>query len=119
MGGSGSELSGLGNSVAVSLVSLSLLCLVAWLVLRWLRRQGVGSAPAGMRVLGRCQLEPRRSLYVIEIAGRCFVVGVGEGAPSLITELDRAALGEPPIVGEHAGSPFTTLWSKLLRRRTP
>ena len=41
-----------------------------------------------MRVLARCPLEPRRSVYLIEAAGRCFLVGVGDGPMSLLAEVD-------------------------------
>ena len=42
------------------------------------------------RVVARCPLEPRRSVYLIEAAGRCFLVGVGDGPMSLLAELDAS-----------------------------
>jgi flagellar biogenesis protein FliO len=51
-----------------------------------------------VRVLGRCALEPRRAVYLLQVAGRCFLVGVGDGPMSLLAEIDPAAL-----TGETAG----------------
>lgn len=85
------DLPGLGGSIAVSLVSLAVVCLFAYVSLRFLARRGVGRATGAIRVLARCPLEPRRSLYVVESAGRCFLIGVGEGPMTMLAELDRSA----------------------------
>lgn len=88
------ELPGLGGSLAISLLSLGLVCLLAYVTLRWLGQRGVGRARgAAVRVVARCPLEPRRSVYVIEASGRYFLIGAGEGGMSLLAELDRAAVG--------------------------
>jgi flagellar biogenesis protein FliO len=44
-----------------------------------------------MRVVGRLALEPRRSIYLVEIGGRCFMVGVGEGPMTMLGEVDAPA----------------------------
>jgi len=77
------------GSVAMSLASLGVVCVLAYLALRWLAGRGVGRPVGAIRVLARCPLEPRRSVYLIETAGRCFLVGVGEGPMSLLAEVDR------------------------------
>jgi flagellar biogenesis protein FliO len=46
------------------------------------------AATAGMRVVGRLALEPRRSIYLVEIGGRCFVVGVGDGPMAMLGEVE-------------------------------
>lgn len=73
-------------------LALGLVCALAALVL-WLlrRRQGVG--PAGLRVVARLALEPRRTLYVVEAAGRYLLVGVGDGPMAVLAELDAAQAG--------------------------
>jgi flagellar biosynthetic protein FliO len=116
MGASGSDLPGFGGSLALSLLSLGLVCLVAYVMLRWLARRGGGRSDACIRVLGRCYLEPRRSVYVLEVGGRCFLVGVGEGPMSLLAEIDRAVL--PPASGSEArsGSSFAEVLSKVWRK---
>lgn len=100
----------------MSFVSLGVVCLVACALLRWLGRRGVGGGGV-IRVLGRCQLEPHRSLYLIETAGRCFLLGVGEGVPGLITELDRAAVAD--VAPTESPSPLAQTLAKLWRRRAP
>lgn len=39
------------------------------------------------RVMGRYQLEPRRSLYLITVGGKYFVIGSAEHGINLISEL--------------------------------
>jgi flagellar biosynthetic protein FliO len=82
----------LGGSIAVSFVSLGLVCLIAFVALRWLGRRGQPANVGALRVLARQSLDPKRSLFVIEAAQRCFLVGAGEGAMTLLAELDKAAV---------------------------
>ena len=44
--------------------------LLAWGTLRLLAGRGIGRASGAIRVVARCPLEPRRSVFVIETAGR-------------------------------------------------
>jgi flagellar biosynthetic protein FliO len=91
--GEAGQVPGVGwQSLALSFVSLGAVCVVAWAALRLLAARGVGKATGAVRVVARCPLEPRRSVYVIEAAGRCFLVGVGDGPMSMLAELDAAAL---------------------------
>ncbi|MGA7742027.1 MAG: flagellar biosynthetic protein FliO [Polyangia bacterium] len=92
MGASAADLPGLGSSFALSLVSLALVCLLAYLSLRWFSRRGAGRGEGPVRVLARCSLEPRRVVYLLQVAGRCFLVGVGDGPMSLLAEIDAAAV---------------------------
>lgn len=85
-------LAGLGE-LLLALVALALLVWAAWRV--W------GRAPSRlMRVVARLPLEPRRALYLIEVAGEYFLVGAGEGGLSTLAELSpesvRAALASLP-----------------------
>src|SRR5262249_17972494 len=75
--------------------SLGVVCLVAWGALRLLAGRGIGKASGAVRVIARCPLEPRRSVFVIETAGRCFLVGVGDGPMALLAELDADKLPRP------------------------
>lgn len=89
------DLPGLGSSVAMSFVSLGVVCVLAWLALRFLARRGIGRGASGpLEVLARCPLEPRRSVYLIRAAGRCFLVGVGDGSMALLAEVDPSRLGD-------------------------
>ena len=76
------------SSVMLSLASLGVVCLVAWGALRLLGGAGGGEGFGAVRVIARCPLEPRRSVYVIEAAGRSFLIGVGEGPMTVLAELD-------------------------------
>ena len=117
MGAPGSDLPGLGGSLALSFVSLALVCLFAFLVLRWLGRKGVGRSNDCVRIIGRCFLEARRSIYLIEAGGRFFLVGVGEGPMSLLAEIDKAAILAPPAGGDKPSSTFGEVLARVLRRR--
>lgn len=117
MGGSGSELPGVGGSLALSFVSLGLVCVVAYWVLRWLGRRGVGRSSSNIRVVGRCYLEARRSVYLIETAGRCFLLGVGEGPVNLIAEVEPGAVGADKGERGSGNGAFFEVLSKSLRRR--
>jgi flagellar biosynthetic protein FliO len=101
MGDSAAQLPGIGwESLALSFASLGVVCVIAWGTLRLLAGRGVGKASGAVRVVARCPLEPRRSVFVIETAGRCFLVGVGDGPMSLLAELDADKLPRPaPPVG--------------------
>ena len=114
--GEAGQVSGVGwESLALSFLSLGVVCLVAYGALRLLAGKGVGRASGAIRVLARCPLEPRRSVYVIEAAGKCLLVGVGDGPMTVLTELDPAKL---PRQGEGA-SPvprFAEVLARVLRR---
>jgi flagellar biosynthetic protein FliO len=74
------------------------ICALAYVVLRWgLRRFQEGVAPgpgSGMRVVHRMGLEPRRSLYVVEVGRRFFLVGTSETGLTLLSELDAETAAE-------------------------
>jgi flagellar biosynthetic protein FliO len=101
------------ESLALSFVSLGAVCVVAWVALKLLAGRGVGKASGAIRVVARCPLEPRRSIYVIEAAGRCFLVGVGDGPMAMLAELDAAALPRAEAV---AGPRFADVLAKILGR---
>ena len=61
-------------------------CAAALVVLR--RQARARAETAGMRVVGRLGLEPRRSIYLVEVGGRCFMVGVGDGPMTMLGEVD-------------------------------
>jgi len=80
---------GLGGALPRVALALALVSALAVLVLWLLRRpRGDGSGP--LRVVASLPLEPRRTVYVIEAAGRFLLVGVGEGPMAVLGELDAA-----------------------------
>ena len=86
------DLPGLGSSLALSFLSLGLVCLLAFVSLRWLSRRTMRPWGGPLRVLARQNLDPKRSVFVIEAAERCFLVGAGDGGMTLLAELDRATV---------------------------
>jgi hypothetical protein len=101
MGASGADLPGFGSSLLLSLLSLGLVCVVAFLVLRWLgRRTGT------------------RADDLVRVLGRCYLVGVGDGAPSLLAEIDQASLPPDRLVTA-GGSTWGELLGKLSRKGKP
>ena len=88
---------GYGVALAQSLLALVAVCILAWVVLRWSAGRGLGSLGGGqrIRVIERAHLDARRTLYLVQIGERAFLVGAGEsGAPSLLAELPASEL--PP-----------------------
>jgi flagellar biosynthetic protein FliO len=118
MGDAAAQVPGIGwESLTLSFASLGLVCLVAWGTLRLLAGRGVGRASGAIRVVARCPLEPRRSVFVIETAGRCFLVGVGDGPMALLAELDADKLPRPAkTAGMTAGSRFADVLARALGR---
>ena len=68
------------------LIGLTVACAAALVLLR--RQVRARAQTAGMRVVGRLALEPRRSIYLVEVGGRCFMVGVGDGPMTMLGEVD-------------------------------
>ena len=115
MDGSGA-LPGFGGSLAISLVSLGVVCLIAYLALKFLSRRGVGRPNGPITLVARCPLEPRRALYVVEAAGRCFLIGVGDGPMTMLAELGAAEVKAslPDVPSSPAG--FADTLARVLRR---
>ena len=67
------------------MIGLTVASAVALLLLK---RRARGET-AGMRVVGRLALEPRRSIYLVEVGGKCFMVGVGDGPMTMLGEVER------------------------------
>lgn len=91
---------GYGVSLLQTLLALAAVCILAWVVLRWSARRGLGVSRGRVKVLERVPLDGRRALYLIEVNGRQLLVGVGDGgAPALLTELevDDLPVGREPV----------------------
>lgn len=79
-----------------------------------------GRRNAMVKVLERQMLQSNKSVYVIEAAGRYYLIGVADAQMTTLAELDaptvEARLGEAPAAGSTAQS-FTGLLGGLLGRR--
>lgn len=80
---------GYGVQLVQSLLALAAVCVVAWWVLRWAARRGLGRAPQGrnIRVLERVSLDGQKSLYLVEVGKRMLLIGSSEHALSTLAEL--------------------------------
>jgi len=85
-----------------TLVVLGAVCALAWFGLRWLSRRAFALGGKGpIKVLARAALEPRRTLYVVEVGGKTLLIGAGEGPLATLAELDgrevRAAVAREAV----------------------
>lgn len=89
---------GYGAALLQGIISLGAVCILAWVLLRFGARRGLGtSGGQRIKVLERAPLDARRSLYIVEVGEKCLLLGTGDGGgPQLITELDPATLPPAP-----------------------
>jgi flagellar biogenesis protein FliO len=119
MPGNGAAGASYGDLLVTSLVVLGAVCIAAFVVVRLVGRFLATGRTRGahlLDVVARLSLEPRRSLYVVEVAGKTLLVGTSEMGLSVLSELDggevRARVAERPSFGELV----RTAWQ---RRRSP
>ena len=78
------------------LLALGVLCILLWLVTRWLARRRMGPGArydTAVSVLRRIPLDRRRHLHLVRVADRVLLVGTGDGGPpSLIADIDPEML---------------------------
>ena len=91
---------GYGGALLKLLLSLGVVCVVAFVALKWgLRRFAALPGQEGpMKVLARMPLEPRRALLVVKVHERALLLASSEAGVSLLTELtpqEAAAMSEP------------------------
>jgi flagellar biogenesis protein FliO len=96
-----------GDLLVTSLVVLGAVCVAAFVLVRLVGRFLATGRVRGahlLDVVARVPLEPRRSLYVVEVAGKTLLVGTSEMGLSVLSELDggevRARAADRPSFGE-------------------
>lgn len=79
-----------------TLVALAFVCGLAYLIFRVLLPRFTTNYGANnmMRVVDRIGLDTRKSLYIIEVTGRWFLVAASESGVELISELDAKTAEE-------------------------
>jgi flagellar biogenesis protein FliO len=107
MPGNGAAGASYGDLLVTSLLVLGGVCIAAFVVVRVLGRllaTGRARGPHLLEVVARLPLEPRRSLYVVEVPGKTLLVGTSEMGLSVLSELDggevRARVAERSSFGE-------------------
>ena len=106
-GSTGVGVASYGDLLVTSLVVLAAVCIAAFVVVRVLGRFLATGRVRGahlLDVVARVPLEPRRSLYVVEVANKTLLVGTSEMGLSVLSELDgdevRARVVARPTFGE-------------------
>jgi flagellar biosynthetic protein FliO len=109
----------MGSDLLSTTIALLFVCALAIGALRALKR---GGRARGMRLAARLPIEPRRSMVVVEVAGRWFLVGVGDGPMALLAELDAAqarahleVAAEPPR-GARVGDALRAVLARAVGR---
>ena len=99
------------------LVALGIVLVLAWLALRFLagRMSLPGMRGKSIRIVETAPLGPRRSLHIVEVGEKIFLVGSSEGGISLIATLDRGDVPVPEKREKPAGLKFID----ILRGRKP
>src|SRR5512139_2490562 len=96
-----------GDLLVTSLLVLGAVCVAAYVAVRVFGRLLATGRARGahlLDVVARLPLEPRRSLYVVEVAGKTLLVGTSEMGLNVLSELDagevRSRIVERPTFGE-------------------
>jgi flagellar biosynthetic protein FliO len=77
-----------GVFILETVAVLVVIALAAWGVVRFGgHRLSRGKEGQRMRVVERLGLEPKRSIYLIEVDGRSLLIGVSEGSVRLLEQL--------------------------------
>jgi flagellar biogenesis protein FliO len=85
-----------------TLVTLVAVCGLAVVVLWGARRVGIGRPSGPVELRGHLPLDARRAIYLVKVADRAFVVGVGEGGFTKLGEFPASEL--PAQVSPSAAS---------------
>lgn len=113
----------LGWMLLRTLVVLALVVALIYLTLNWgLRKlmgvKGVPGQGSGVvKVMERIPLDPKRTLFVVQVADEYLLLGGGEGAVSLLAKIDRETMEK--IASDRANRPqaLSPFLQKLLTRR--
>lgn len=73
------------------IISVALVCLLAWAILRWGlgRLVGTRSDTENLRILSRLPIGPRRSILVVQAGEKCLLLGSTETEISLLCEFSE------------------------------
>jgi flagellar protein FliO/FliZ len=120
MPGSGVEAgASYGDLLVTSMLVLGAVCIAAFMAVRFFGRFAGGRTRGAhlMEVIARVPLEPRRSLYVVEVAGKTLLVGTSEMGLSVLSELDAAEVKTRAVPPQSFADLVRGAWQK--RKRLP
>src|SRR5258708_28151330 len=104
-----------GDLLITSLLVLGAVCIAAFVAVRVFGRVLATGRTRGahlMDVVARVPLEPRRSLYVVEVAGKTLLVGTSEMGLSVLSELDAAEVNARKVVRPSFAELVRAAWSR-------
>jgi flagellar biogenesis protein FliO len=104
-----------GDLLVTSLIVLVVVCVAAFVAVRVFGRLlSTGRARGAhlMNVVSRVPLEPRRSLYVVEVAGKTLLVGTSEMGLSVLSELDANEVAARKQVTQSFGDVVRAAWQR-------
>ncbi len=103
-----------------TLVALAFVCGLAYLIFRVLLPRLTTNYGANnmMRVVDRIGLDTRKSLYIIEVTGRWFLVASSENGVQMISELDaKTATEAEKVILENRQLPSNILNGKSFQEK--
>jgi flagellar protein FliO/FliZ len=115
MPGNGAAGASYGDLLVTSLVVLGGVCIAAFLVVRLVGRFLATGRSRGahlLDVVARLSLEPRRSLYVVEVAGKTLLVGTSEMGLSVLSELDGGEVRARVVARPSFGDLVRSAWQR-------
>jgi flagellar biogenesis protein FliO len=89
-----------GAYLLETLLTLALVCAVAFAVLYGARRLGVGRPSGAVRLVGQLPLDGRRVIYLVQIGRRVLVVGASEAGFTRLGTVPAADLADLPSATE-------------------
>ena len=104
-----------GDLLITSLVVLAAVCIAAFVVVKLVGRFLATGRMRGahlLDVVARLPLEPRRSLYVVEVAGKTLLVGTSEMGLSVLSELDGQEVRARAVPAQSFGDLVRNAWAK-------
>ena len=111
-----------GDLLTMSLVVLGGVSIVAFLLVRLVGRFLATGRSRGshlLDVVARVPLEPRRSLYVVEVAGKTLLVGTSEMGLPVLSELDGAEVRARAVARPTFTELVRAAWDRHRARRAP
>lgn len=103
-----------GSYLFETVVMLVVVCGLAFGAMVLAKRVGVGRAHGPIELVGQLPLDARRSLYLVKVGARVFLVGVGEGGFEKIGEIGADEVPEPKAP---AGASFADLFARALSKK--
>ena len=117
----GAPAAGYGDLLVTSLLVLGAVCIAAFVAVRVLGRWLATGRARGthlLDVIARVPLEPRRSLYVVDVAGKTLLVGTSEMGLSVLSELDAAEVKARVVPTPSFGELVRGAWLKRRAARS-